>query len=173
MNSRVNSHSAKNRIDLFEKLAGMNASKRLELQEIYAHPWMVGPIYTPAETSKIMNEKYSHYLGMCKDEEHENFMFKMKHIPPADKGVIRTDVLYSQCLLECAEINARLSKQHLHPPDETTSAEKPSFKSKSHYSISSDVIQRDDSMSGTPMKQEQIRKEEQDVLRISSNPEDS
>lgn len=51
--------------DLFEKLAEPDVGKRVELREVRAHPWMAGPVYSPAELTAAMSGRMQGYIKLC------------------------------------------------------------------------------------------------------------
>lgn len=51
--------------DLFEKLTESNFSKRIELRDIYTHPWMAGRIYTHEEVKAAMHDRLHSYVKLC------------------------------------------------------------------------------------------------------------
>lgn len=62
--------------DLFEKMVETDSSKRIELRDIYAHPWMAGLIYTAEELKTAMRDRIQAYLKLRLRQTRE--MMKVK-----------------------------------------------------------------------------------------------
>eukprot|EP00826_Nyctotherus_ovalis_P053660 TRINITY_DN6999_c0_g1_i2.p2 TRINITY_DN6999_c0_g1~~TRINITY_DN6999_c0_g1_i2.p2 ORF type:complete len:165 (-),score=39.08 TRINITY_DN6999_c0_g1_i2:113-607(-) len=51
--------------DLFERIAEPDLAKRAGLREIHAHPWMAGPVHSPAELRAAMTGRMQGYVKLC------------------------------------------------------------------------------------------------------------
>ena len=51
--------------DLFERMVEADIGKRIALKDIYAHPWMAGPVLTPKELKVAMQDRMQTYIKTC------------------------------------------------------------------------------------------------------------
>ena len=62
--------------DLFQKLTEMDFTKRIEIHEIYSHPWMKGRIYSPEEAKEVIHDRLQLYVKVSWRQTRE--MMKKK-----------------------------------------------------------------------------------------------
>ncbi len=95
---------------------------------------MRGPVYSPGELTEVMQRRIEVFSKRCSQEVQEKlakekmvskfgfgFIMPPQTEPSASEKAMRTDVLYSNYMAECAEINSRLhelrSNVKLAPPE--------------------------------------------------------
>ena len=102
--------------DLFEKITEKDFSKRIELRDVYSHPWMNGHIYSPEELRAAMHDRIQSYLKMCWRQSREMVKTKKataakgKKISPREQSKensTRGDKTFQNFVLECSEIRRR------------------------------------------------------------------
>ncbi len=110
--------------DLFERICEKSPGKRLGLHEAFAHPWMAGPVYSPEELSDAMRDRLSSYCKICAERvrgggKAKAAVYERSVLPSQKMPLAQTDLFYTGCVLECAEIRRRLAmRMMLHPEPE-------------------------------------------------------
>ncbi len=108
-------------------------SRRLGLHEIFAHPWMAGPVYSPTELQGAMRPRLEK-LGKTEHPCRAKGSPRSEPQPAtSSQKAARAEPAHSGCAVECAEIRRRVElRTMLHPkvdvraepkPDSTASTE--------------------------------------------------
>eukprot|EP00826_Nyctotherus_ovalis_P006287 TRINITY_DN11471_c0_g2_i1.p1 TRINITY_DN11471_c0_g2~~TRINITY_DN11471_c0_g2_i1.p1 ORF type:complete len:377 (-),score=74.05 TRINITY_DN11471_c0_g2_i1:75-1205(-) len=90
--------------DLFERIAEIDSSKRIELREIYTHPWMAGPVCTAEELKNAMHDRMQLYLKKC--WRHTRAATKSKKLELTEREELSKEKTPNKN--ECAEVRRRL-----------------------------------------------------------------
>ncbi len=98
---------------LFEHMTEADPARRIDLQGILSHPWMLaGPTPTSEEIRGLLRDRLSAYLEMrmkkLANPRRKDKRGKQEECADAT-ATIKGSPAYSECVAECAEINSRLS----------------------------------------------------------------